>query len=133
MTEDDIRKMDAGREMDALVAEIVMELELSEIDGYYRTTVTLTRYPAPGFTRFDTEPWNKEIPEYSTDIAAAWEVVKKMQSPPDEYFFGIKMTPAIPHKGKPCWHVELGGIFAYAETAPLAICRAALLAVIQAR
>jgi hypothetical protein len=67
------------------------------------------------------------LPDWPNDIAAAWELVEEAQAKPDECFFGIQMTPAIPHKGKRCWHVELGTVKAYGETAPLAICRAYLM------
>jgi len=58
------------------------------------------------------------------DISAAFELVAEVQAKPDECFFGLSHTPVIPHEGKPCWHVELGGVLGYGSTAPLAICRA---------
>lgn len=67
------------------------------------------------------------FPDWPRDIAAAWELVEEAQAKPHECYFEISHTPAIPHKGKPCWHVELGGVRGYGDTAPLAICRAWLM------
>lgn len=55
----------------------------------------------------------------STDIRAAWEVVEKLP--------GFGMT----HMRDGSWHVAFGGgaFPASADTAPLAICRAALAAI----
>lgn len=64
------------------------------------------------------------IPEYSTDIAAAWKVALKVS---DEYrlpFFCVKRL------GKKKFQADLTGepdFVASGRTAPLAICRAALL------
>ena len=115
MTRDEILKLEAGRELDALVAEQVMgfvdlgPLQLADLRYQKPTTdgvVVLGR-----------------LPNYSTDIAAAWQVVEKISK---------------------LYHVEIenfdGGYGvtlddysqtweAHAPTAPLAISRAALLAV----
>jgi hypothetical protein len=121
MTRDEILKMEAGPELDALIAEKVMEWTEWPISGDY---VTLH-----GKTGHTIDTFNP-----SSDISAAWEVVEKLQDTPTEYFFEICKTPVIwRQSGKPThWHVELGGQKAYADAAPLAICRAALLAVMEA-
>ena len=71
--------------------------------------------------------------EYSTDIAAAWQVVEKIKNTPYLYpqlryshswVFGIWRNNPNTNKDYG-WLAEV-----YADTAPLAICRAALLAVI---
>lgn len=90
-----------------------------------------------------------DLPYFSTDIACAWEVVEKLQGqhPPDT-------EDCFPLEGS-TWHLHLshddewdnhkmlrnwpkhpqweaifdngcGGAYVYADTAPLAICRAAL-------
>lgn len=53
----------------------------------------------------------------STNIGAAWEVVDEM----GDRFDSLSLTLS----GK--WRVTIGPVEALAETAPLAICRAALL------
>ncbi len=95
----DIREMKAGRELDALVAEKVM--------GQY-------------FRNEWYKLYNDTIPCYSTDISAAWKVVEKIK----KEFVGIS-DPLN------CNIWECSFTFktsALGETAPLAICRAALLA-----
>lgn len=68
----DIDKLEAGRELDALVAERVMEIDLAAV----RDEVGWYKHP-DGYTR-------REPPclPYSTEIAAAWEVVEKLGAVP---------------------------------------------------
>lgn len=119
MTRDEILAMQAGREMDALVAVKVMGWELQQrfhsLGGY---TVVVD---GAGTDRF---MWHN-LPDVSSgqkrwspsaDLSAAWEVVEKMQSSPMEWYF---------------WHCQFFGRMGYADTAPLAICKAALLAVLE--
>ena len=83
------------------------------------------------------------IPPYSTDIAAAWTVVETMLRK-DGVYFGC---PHFKHKhqslaslgypeGTECWYCvintkQLNKVVLCADTAPLAICRAALLWAVQ--
>ena len=73
--------MDAGRELDALVAKKVMR---------YTTRLSKTRVYNSETHRFEPDPrivWvtpeglgaGRQPPCYSTDIAAAWQVVEKMR------------------------------------------------------
>lgn len=107
-----IDEMPAGREMDALVAEKVMGW--ANIRGaVVEQNTNIVR----------------DVPSYSTDIAAAWDVVEKINT--KKCFIELKST-------FPTW---FAGIFkgfghnyeiiecANEKTAPLAICRAALKAV----
>lgn len=89
----DIHTIPAGRELDALVAEKVMGIGKLEFDAYYG-------------------PQHR----YSTDIAAAWEVVEKLAKPLKVVWTGKVWVCEV--FGEPCSQ-EAG-------TAPLAICRAAL-------
>lgn len=129
------KEMTAGREMDALLAEKVM--------GYTLSDLSLLAYPK--YKLFDIESgefsgYVKEVPHYSTDIAAAWQVVEQVTKTQCDdtgsfYVFKIvkkhhKWCTYIKH---PLWsgiHSELGKNYemhqAYADTAPLAICRCAL-------
>ena len=82
---------------------------------------------------------DRPIPPYSTDIAAAWTVVETMIRK-DGVYFGC---PHFKHKhqnlaslgypeGTECWYCVLNTkllnkVVLCADTAPLAICRAALL------
>ena len=106
----DPRTLPAGPETDALIAEKVMALKAG-----------------------------LAAPPYSTDIAAAWIVVETMIRK-DGVYFGC---PHFKHKhqslaslgypeGTECWYCVintklLNKVVLCADTAPLAICRAALL------
>jgi hypothetical protein len=105
MSRDEILNMPAGREMDVTIGYHVMGLV------------------AP-----------PEIyPEYSTDIAAAWEIVAK-----HPHYFQLVRSNETGWRPSP-WGAMLWRCRFYApekfearaETAPLAICRAALLAVME--
>lgn len=66
-------------------------------------------------------PENNDIlnlPDYSNDIADAWEVADK-----------LKLTIAPYDNG--AYHAADGKVIAWADTAPLAICRAALMTVME--
>lgn len=105
-----IDQMPAGREMDTLVAQEVMGWHCwnTEQGPCYKT--------ADGQYVRGAHTWSP-----STSIADAWEVV--------EFLIGIRKLLSIhPHMFE--WSCEwAGGHHAYAKTAPLAICRAALKAV----
>jgi hypothetical protein len=144
----------AGRELDALVAEKVFgetvvradSLWVDDGEGEYtdniaierRVTKTHLRY-VPGSLQksrlgeyIDTgEPVHQELPEYSTNIAAAWEVVEKF-----EPFIRLECyedSDVDPNPKAEGWHVDIwhdkGLACVRGETAPLAVCRAALKAV----
>jgi hypothetical protein len=129
MTPEQIDKMEAGREMDALIAEKVMGLNVKPI---FRPKNELKFMP--GFVWHYEDTWEyPEIKDYSTEIAEAWEVVEKLKlwiwrdeqgnicsgKPEyDDYYNKDRIDTAMKHS-------------AIAETAPLAICRAALKAVIK--
>ena len=101
MTRDEILNMPAGREMDELIAKIIYP---DAIEFYV-------------------------FPNYSTDIKAAWDVVEKIKDNvfciywkdrPDIHDWGIQLEAVDSYSGSE---------IVYGETFPLAICRAALLAV----
>lgn len=104
-----IDKMPAGRDMDVLVAGRVFDYSLTG-DGYIKLFDAETKNPSV---------WVRQIPHYSTDIAAAWQVAMK--------FTGF----SIGHRNGTFEGYVDGSpeSLVYAETAPLAICRAALKAV----
>lgn len=135
-----VDNMPAGREMDILIAEKVMEIDT---DGYWITTVDantsncgtislewLKNNPTFDINRIDKDGWEYEGPQYSTDMSPAWEVAEK-----------LKLAVIPRHPGWACAHCRAvvdGGPtwigvadehgWTKAETAPLAICRAALKA-----
>jgi len=117
MTRDEVLAMKPGRELDARVAEKVM--------GW--------TYGHPCPEGMDCLHWVDEKgevrdhkpPQYSTDISAAWEVLEK--------FFWVQVTANPPHiwKATVITSPAKGSVAATAKgfTAPEAICKAALLAV----
>jgi hypothetical protein len=114
MNKKEILAMPAGRELDALVAEKVM--------GW--TKGLKPWLMPPGFVECDVVP----IPNYSTDIAAAWEVANKKR---------VSLSPVLGDQLKVVgWRAEVHD-FVYscghfdAPDAPLAICRAALAFVLK--
>jgi hypothetical protein len=122
MTRDEILNMPAGREMDALIAASVMGwVNVSEVRPNLLTDVI---GKPPDFDYKDI------VPHYSTDISVAWGIIDKSecyiidnQVSQEESVDGIKRVNAQVFIGR--WG------YAEAETAPLAICRAALLAVVE--
>ena len=128
MNRDEILTMQAGREIDALIAEKAMMLDgvtLGESGLYYQL----------GHKFYN-------VPHYSTDIAAAWKVVEKLQKISDNHFTLLCFTTNFRAGWKTPDSNDLpnrqnGFVgfsdFVYADTAPLAICRAALLSVMEAK
>ena len=110
-----IDKMEAGRELDALVAERVMGLD-----------VKITDWKSDRYGRYKVKHYrvgNSFLPEYSTDISAAWTVIEKMINLDYGIHMGLNkgnFEIAIYPLGDSDW------IYISAPTAPLAICKAAL-------
>ena len=88
-----------SREIDVLVARIIF-----------------------GMTDFEVNLDGYMIKNYSTDIAAAWEIVEKIELINSQTF-------AIERHKDGKYEVTIGSKFVYATSAPMAICLAALKAV----
>ena len=117
MTRDKILAMPAGPDLDALVAAKVMGWARK---GPYLVPLELT-------ARLLEAHQVPDVPCYSTDITAAWRVVEKMKDDGDvfiEWWRDGEWTVAR----KPLGFRGEGDVIS-APTAPLAICRSALLAV----
>ena len=127
MNADDVDRMEAGDEMDEAVATLVMGISVTTLNestcpycgGEMYHCATRSRCSYCNEWRYTS------VKEYSTDIAAAWEVLSHfIDSMP-----GIHVSR---REGE--WHVQLyGGCLsrtfeAKAATEMLAICRAALKA-----
>jgi len=114
--------MEAGREMDALVAELMgWESQYIEYGGSAGEYV----WVLPD-GKWQHEP---DVPEYSTDIAAAWLVVEKFLP-----HFRIECFEDSVNTDEKGWHCDIWTVRGHAcaegcDTAPLAICRAALKAI----
>ena len=118
-----VEDMPAGPALDALVAEKVMEFWwFSDSRGFRMLIEPITELENVCYTT-GQGPFQR-VPHYSTDIAAAWLVVEKMRDKGwywAVYYF-TTIEAAFTYAG-------LGSKAAQADIAPLAICRAALLAV----
>lgn len=130
----------AGRDLDALVAEKVM--------GYpafaWQAVPILAEHVYQDFDtaspclvcgRFDGSAFC--LPHYSTDIAAAWEVVERLKVEPfkgRELVLEIYVSAEVPDETEVSvqWFDDdqgYGPFYLLAKTAPHAICLAALKAV----
>ena len=105
--------MNAGRELDALIAEKVMGWRKAGTLWITPTGQQLVEYH---------HEWMPEAtpPRYSTSIGAAWQVVEKL--PPHS----VDINNENPGGWICSVHTQLGYWEARARTAPLAICLAAL-------
>lgn len=143
-----IDEMPAGREMDALVAEKAMGCAVKF--GYRRGDVNLEGTEKEPYCycerrshysdcRGETDRF-PNIPNYSTDIAAAWEVLEKafpVVEGQRSGFFAIAFfsdgykTTFVNEDQEVMSGAYSGKVrLSQAPTAPLAICRAALKAVL---
>lgn len=135
--------MKAGRELDALVAEKVMGLIVPEWgeDTLCPYCGSEMRYCGTGSRCSTCQEWRYgRYKEYSTDIAAAWEVVERLCNwDVDDNMLVLKgQGPDLEKKEWPdgeaaeWWEAEIGGtwgkVVAEAEKPALAICLAALKA-----
>lgn len=126
--------MEAGRELDALVAEKVM--------GWHsRITPEIPTYPLIGPDRavppgetLTKDRGYKEIPHYSTDIAAAWDLLKHLDTQ-GVWVYNLSNACENSWSCTLCQRVGPGysGLTYHqvwlVQTAPHAICLAALKAV----
>jgi hypothetical protein len=124
---DVILNMPAGPEMDALVAKEVMGHPVDLEEG----SLARTNLKRVGFVMAgENQLRRSKIPQFSTDIKAAWKVGKKMQSRGGASSLRYQnMIDNAP--GTAIWTAWFGRAndLAWATTPSLAICRAALLAI----
>ena len=126
-----IEAMEAGVELDALLAEHVMgwSVKLEQHPAYITPRLSLVvfhnrRFPrvGPPENRYDAH-WDYSDWTPSKDIAAAWQVFEKMVA--DGWQVGVVSMDAT-------WDASVSGdrrmYEARAATAPLAMCKACLLA-----
>lgn len=128
--------MEAGRELDALVAETVFNLRRVQGADVPEKHYRLNLEAQVGWVDADGQQVYCEtcgdMPAYSRDIAAAWQVVEKIN---EEH--GLEFTyNRVCEEGEPrfvqfewCGAGRAEKYEAAAETVPLAICLAALAAV----
>lgn len=110
-------EMQAGRELDALLAERLM--------GWTRDD--RGAWVPPGFKPLQVGYYTQKPGAYSTSIAAAWEVVEKMA---EDWFVDLTLKHHADGRESWCVSFDNGARANYGEAprAPLAIVRAALAA-----
>lgn len=113
--------MKAGRELDALIAEKVMGYDVKTWNEVYEVAKRKEDIPVIVLE----EKQCRSIPRYSTNISDAWQVVEELSA-----YYGVEVYQ---DKVVPCecnvYHLGSRKSRAIADTAPLAICLAALKAV----
>lgn len=127
MESEDIINLQAGRELDALVAEKIME--------WYKIRLMNSQGKAD-YRGFPQGIYSiTKVRRYSTDLKNAWEVVEKMHELDwkcTHTFFSPSARMIGHHaeywKGSGGWMKSKS---ATAETFPLAVCKAALLALFE--
>lgn len=122
MTRDEILNMEAGREMDALIGKEVMGCDVSV--NKHGVPFCQCRGGIHSSYSEEREVW-PSLDCYSTDISAAYNVVDKFE------IFNVESWREDGKSGA-CAIVNADlDLAVIADTAPLAICRAALLAVMK--
>lgn len=124
--------MKPGRELDALVAEKVMGWAPNYPGGWPHPPKD-----EPNRKRHMAADGTTVIPAYSTDIAAAWEVVEKVGPLFGQRSFHLRWAPVMKDDDTPwlaSWFDinvdhDTGAAHGRGGTAPHAICLAALKAV----
>lgn len=142
MTPEEIEVLEAGRELDALVAERVMGWVNDDV-GFWKRKTDNPRQPfvnvqwlsvEPKFEEFEGYPF-QDPPEKagtkrfapSTDIAAAWEAGEKASA----FAFHVHRKMQGFYECQVVLAPDIRRCFtATGKTAPIAICRAALLSVL---
>ena len=138
MNQEEILNMPAGREIDLLIAEMLFSWQWFPANGmmYFRP---VEKFAYGAIKDGESIEYMSNLPSYSTDISSAFEVAEKLS---DKWDFAIVNNQNF---GKyPDLHYgfrlqaigedsHIKTIFALGETASLAICRAALLAVVPAQ
>lgn len=125
----------AGREMDARVAEKVMGFRKHLIHGYLHNAPSDEAFDASDPAALDYDDFYPgEEPHYSTSIAAAWEVVERFRRGCNGKVAAC-VDVCVTDIPDPCdTYCKICGpdtaeVIEWADTAPLAICKAALKAV----
>jgi len=129
MTKEDILAMEAGRELDALVAKDIFGIEVEWDYSSWDINKQCPKQPyRKGEPRTVLGPMahavGNTIYEHSTNIAAAWQVVMKMIAEYGDFIIDYDNG----YEGGP-WSASVDKlrVAALAKTAPEAICKAALL------
>lgn len=129
----EIDQMEAGKELDALIAEQVFRMVWCRLNR--SDTTAILRWPDSTRNYWPSQPTDRRIllsaDSYSTDIEDTWKVTRKLNA--DGFLFELFTQPdgdsaARFFRERNRKDMPKHGWWATASTAPLAICRAALKA-----
>ena len=126
MNADEIREMEAGREIDTIVA---VELKFYQLGKRSRSIIFADGYELKGFTgKADAMGYITAVcPDFSTDIAAAMQLFEL-----DKFkHFAIDRVDDRSERYQARCATPFNAFSAWGDTAPLAICRAALLTALE--
>lgn len=144
LSREQILAMEPGRELDKLVAIHVMGYSMYHYDkdveeNCYYMLVDDELDPVAewesynirqGERKSEEEAW-RDCPKYSESISSAWEVVGKMRKTHwVDISGGLKLELVSPYTCQIGTYGVPGSLYAEGDTAPEAICKASLLAVI---
>lgn len=137
MTKNEVEKLEANEDTNEIIARVVMGLEtfraeggeyMARFDFAVKGDWLYKLNPPPGEVIVVGWPFGY-VKNYTGDISAAWQVVEKIGE------FTLHHHVHHPDADN-LWYattvVNNAIAYASAETAPLAICRAALIAMLQA-
>ena len=131
------QQQEAGRELDALVAEQVMGWELSTVstlcvEGNHRIWEQRLAVGDRFQRREACETCREWPPHYSTDIVEAWGVWEQLTAAHPDCFYLGRVDAHWSPDPEDRWAIfedemyDAPGYYVGGSTAPLAICRAAL-------
>ncbi len=119
--------MKAGKQLDALIAERIMGLLVRPAHDMEFTSEREWAYEG-NFVITSPEGYSPSLcPSFSTDIAAAWQVIEKLTD------YDPQLTQWGYEDGSVGWMCDFEGTEAHAPTVALAICLAALKVIDGAR
>ena len=129
MTRDEILAMEAGGELDEIVATRMMGWQRQDETPEGRCCPKNGHdWISPDGERWRCHACGWSFPSYSTEIAPAWEVVEKLWT---ERWIWFKIHPSSDEGWQVNIEINNRSVPVIADTAPLAICRAALLAIME--
>jgi hypothetical protein len=132
MNKDEIENMQEGSELDAIIADKIMhinkrylrlEMEADFDKGHYIPNIYWWK------NDFDQRSLYDSLEHYSTDISAAWKLVEELEGGGVWFILSnvIPNSDPIVYEAKFYSFDETINVYACEYTVPLAICKAALL------
>lgn len=117
--------MKPGKDLDIIIAEQVLGWEKRPADAYYNDTTDA------GWRNPDDHVFYHKgnLPEFSNEIEAAWEIIKKLEKHPDFVHWQIRQDEgSINGNKKYCANIciSIHSSYSWSETVPHAICLSAL-------